>query len=68
MRVDLLEVGCRGFVASSTIRLLKELGIRGQARRKEIKELATNTERSIHWLWLMWKTVWTAKGPRETTM
>ena len=26
-----VEVGCRGFVASSTIRLLKDLGIHGQA-------------------------------------
>lgn len=28
-----IEVGCRGFVASSTIRLLKELRIHGQTLR-----------------------------------
>ena len=47
-----VEVGCRGFVASSTTRLLKEVGIRGQAQRRAIKELATAAERSSHWLWL----------------
>ncbi|KAL7852145.1 hypothetical protein SRHO_G00179300 [Serrasalmus rhombeus] len=47
-----VEVGCRGFVANSTIRLLKEVGIRGQAQRRSIKELATTAERSSHWLWL----------------
>lgn len=47
-----VEVGCRGFVARSTTRLLKEVGIRGQAQRKAIKELAKAAERSSHWLWL----------------
>ncbi len=31
-----VEVGCRGFVASSSIRLLKDLGIHGQALRQTI--------------------------------
>ncbi|KAJ8353668.1 hypothetical protein SKAU_G00212350 [Synaphobranchus kaupii] len=54
-----VEVGCRGFVASSTTRLLKEVGIRGQAQQNAIKELATVAERSSHWLWLKRKeTVW----------
>ena len=57
-----VEVGCRGFVASSTTRLLKEVGIRGQAQRKAIKELATAAERSSHWLWLKRKdAIWAAK-------
>lgn len=30
-KVHPVEVGCRGFVASSTIRLLKDLGSHGQA-------------------------------------
>lgn len=47
-----VEVGCRGFVANSTTRLLKEVGIRGQAQRKAIKELSAAAERSSHWLWL----------------
>ena len=57
-----VEVGCRGFVARSTARLLKEVGIRGQAQRKAIKELATAAERSSHWLWLKRKdAIWAAK-------
>ncbi|XDV11573.1 hypothetical protein PO909_000474, partial [Leuciscus waleckii] len=57
-----VEVGCRGFVASSTTRLLKEVGIRGQSQRRAIKELATAAERSSHWLWLKrWDATWAAK-------
>lgn len=33
-----VEVGCRGFLASSTKSLLKEVGIRGQVQWKAIKE------------------------------
>ncbi len=59
-----VEVGCRGFVASSTTRLLKEVGIRGQVQRKTIKDLATAAERSSHWLLLKRKeTVWAPKWP-----
>lgn len=62
MKVYPVKVGCRGFVANSTTRLLKEVCIRGQAQRKNIKELATVTERSIHWLWLRRKeTAWGIK-------
>lgn len=35
-----VEVGCRGFVANSTTKLLRELGIRRQASRRAIKEIA----------------------------
>lgn len=57
-----VEVGCRGFVASSTTRLLKEVGIRGQSQRRAIKELATVAERSSHWLWLKRRdSTWAAK-------
>ena len=31
-----VEVGCRGFVATSTTKLLKQMGVRGQASRKAI--------------------------------
>ena len=57
-----VEVGCRGFVARSTTGLLKEVGIRGQAQRKAVKELSTASERSSHWLWLKRKdAAWAAK-------
>ncbi len=52
VKVYPVEVGCRGFVASSTIRLLKEVGFRGQVQRRIVRELATVAERSSHWLLL----------------
>ena len=58
-----VEVGCRGFVASSTAKLLREVGVRGQAHRQAIKELANTAERSSHWLWLKRSdTIWAAKA------
>ncbi|KAL1277462.1 hypothetical protein QQF64_024135 [Cirrhinus molitorella] len=57
-----VRVGCRGFVARSTTRLLKEVGIRGQSQRRAIKELANVAERSSHWLWLKRRdATWAAK-------
>ncbi|XP_016393986.1 anthrax toxin receptor 1-like [Sinocyclocheilus rhinocerous] len=62
VKVYPVEVGCRGFVASSTIRLLKELSIRGQVQRRIVREFSTVAERSSHWLWLKrMDTVWAAK-------
>ena len=61
-RVCPVEVGCRGFVASSTAKLLREVGIRGQAHRQAIKELANTAERTSHWLWMKRSdTMWAAK-------
>ena len=63
VRVRPVEVGCRGFVASSTAKLLREVGVRGRAHRQAIKELANTTERTSHWLWLKrGDTIWAAKG------
>ena len=47
-----VEVGCRGFVATSTTRLLKTMGVRGQAFRQAVKSLSEAAERSSNWLWL----------------
>lgn len=47
-----VEVGCRGFVGSSTVRLLRDIGCKGAACRKAIKELAEEAERGSFWLWL----------------
>lgn len=47
-----VEVGSRGSIASSTTRLLRKVGIRGQTQRKAVKALANTAERSSHWLWL----------------
>lgn len=45
-----IEVGSRGFVASSTIRLLKDLEIRGMALRHTIKSVSEAGERSSQWV------------------
>ena len=47
-----VEVGCRGFVASSTIRLLKDLGIHGQALRQTIRAVSEAAERGSQWIWI----------------
>ena len=47
-----VEVGCRGFVATSTTKLLKRMGVRGQAFRKAVKSLSEAAERSSSWLWI----------------
>ena len=43
-----VEVGCRGFVDKTTTRLLRDLGIRGQA----IKALSSAAEWASRWLWV----------------
>ncbi|TWW57325.1 hypothetical protein D4764_07G0000440 [Takifugu flavidus] len=58
-----VEVGCRGFVSRTTTKLLKEMGIRGQAQRRAVKELAATAEQSSHWLWLKRRDIlWVAKS------
>lgn len=58
-----VEVGCRGFVASSTTRLLKDVGVRGQSLRHAIKALAEAAEGSSQWLWLKRQdTCWASNG------
>lgn len=47
-----VEVGCRGFVGSSTVRLLRDIGCTGAGSRKAIKELAEEAEKGSFWLWL----------------
>ncbi|TWW71679.1 hypothetical protein D4764_16G0001760 [Takifugu flavidus] len=56
-----VEVGCRGFVSRTTTKLLKEMGIRGQAQRRVVKELAATAEQSSYWLWLKRRDILWAK-------
>ncbi|KAK0156516.1 Retrovirus-related Pol polyprotein from type-1 retrotransposable element R2 [Merluccius polli] len=51
-KVRPVEVGCRGFVASSTSRLLLEMGVRGKAHRQAVKDLSTAAEKGSQWLWI----------------
>ncbi|KAL4000609.1 polycystin 1L2 [Sarotherodon galilaeus] len=63
IKVRPVEVGCRGFVASTTAKLLKEIGIRGQAQRQAIRDLANTAERTSQWLWLKRADItWAAKA------
>lgn len=56
-----VEVGCRGFVGSSTARLLRDMGCTGARHRKAMKELAEEAEKGSFWLWLRRKEkVWGA--------
>lgn len=57
-----VEVGCQGFVATSTIRLMKDLGISGQALSQAIKETSRAVEWRSQWLWLKRKDLcWSPK-------
>ena len=47
-----VEVGVRGFVGSSTSRLLRDVGLRGARLSKATKELSEEAEKASHWLWL----------------
>ena len=51
-RVCPVEVGCRGFIATSTSRLLREMGVRGKAHRLAIKDLSRAAEKGSQWLWI----------------
>ena len=63
-RVLPVEVGCRGFVATSTTKLLKGMGVRGQAFPQAVKSLSEAAERSSRWLWIKRKDPnWAAKCP-----
>ncbi|MGH0145910.1 UNVERIFIED_CONTAM: hypothetical protein FKN15_045958 [Acipenser sinensis] len=52
VRVYPVEVGCRGFVAHSTTRFLRDVGFSGQELRHTVKNLSEAAERSSNWLWL----------------
>ncbi|MGH0128506.1 UNVERIFIED_CONTAM: hypothetical protein FKN15_027537 [Acipenser sinensis] len=52
VRVYPVEVGCRGFVAHSTTRFLRDVGFSGQELRRTVRNLSEAAERSSNWLWL----------------
>ncbi|KAK2905091.1 hypothetical protein QQF64_033315 [Cirrhinus molitorella] len=56
--VHLVEIGCRGFVATSTIRL----GTPSQTLHQTINEQAVTKEHCSHWLWIC---VRTPVGPQD---
>ncbi len=47
-----VEVGCRGFVAQSMWRALRDLGVTGRQKKKIIKGLEEAAGRASLWVWL----------------
>ena len=47
-----LEVGCRRFVGTSTIRALRQIVLTGKERNNAINEMSDVTEKASGWLWL----------------
>ena len=47
-----VEVGCRGFVATSLVTTLTKLGIRGKERRNVIRKVGDAAEKASNWLWI----------------
>lgn len=47
-----VQVGCRGFVGPSTIKVLRDLGIRSKSQPTAIKAALEAAERRSQWLWL----------------
>lgn len=52
-----VEVGCRGFVGTSAVHLLRELGVSGACSRKALKDLSEEAEKSSFSLWIKRKDV-----------
>lgn len=51
-RVCPVEVGCRGFIARSTLSLLGELGISGRSLQQVINQLSEEALKGSQWIWL----------------
>ena len=47
-----VEVGSRGYVATSTTSLLKKMGVRGRSLQQAIKAVSNAAEKSSNWLWI----------------
>ncbi|KAK2864561.1 hypothetical protein Q7C36_003715 [Tachysurus vachellii] len=52
VKVPPVEVGYRGFIATSTSRLLREMGMRGKFHRQAVKDLSVAVEKGSQWLWV----------------
>ena len=48
-----VEVGCRGFVGTSTIRALRQIGLTGKEKTKAVNEISEVAEMASWRLWLL---------------
>ncbi|XP_062916611.1 uncharacterized protein LOC134352920 [Mobula hypostoma] len=56
-----VQVGCRGFVARSSVRAFRILGIEGERKRRAIRSTTDVAERASRWLWLKRGEPWSHK-------
>lgn len=54
-----IEVGCRGFVSTTTRYFLRSLGIQSLKLKQAIKAVSAEAESSSRWLWLKKNDQWT---------
>ena len=47
-----VEVGCRGFIASSMIKLMRMVGLGPKKEKALMKALQETVEKACHWIWL----------------
>ena len=47
-----VQVGCRGFIATSTTSLLRKVGVKGRSLQQAIKAISAAAEKSSNWLWI----------------
>ena len=55
-----IEVGCRGFVATSTCYFLRELGLQPFKLKKANPAVSSVAESSFRWLWIKRNDEWSA--------
>ena len=47
-----VEVGCRGFIATSVTKWMRVAGLRPKKRHTITKDLQATVEKASHWIWL----------------
>ena len=51
VRIWAVEVGCRGFPATSMATFMKDIGVTGAERKRKLRRVGETAERASKWLW-----------------
>ena len=51
VQVWAVEIGCRGFPASSMATFMRDIGMEGGEKKRKLKKLGETAERASKWLW-----------------
>ena len=51
VRIWAVEVGCRGFPATSMAIFMKDIGVTGAERKRKLRKVGERAERASKWLW-----------------